>query len=298
MRYLIHWYPFCSGGLCDRILGLASTICIADMLKMQVLIRWDHSDLSSGFKINDKYDWYKNQVNFRHLNMTNIDSIEYFKKVNIVEDWNKDNIMYWSSVNLYNYCLENPFLKYLVHKNYIQKFSEAIRLILNEIFIINPKILENVEENYEIGLHIRTGDKQIYNKENEEFYRNYITNILNIVNTKLNKNDKIFISTDCLLTFEIAKENNLNVIYNKGCIIHTSEEINEEGLHKVLKDLLELCKCNKKLFLGWNSNFSRISALYNINREFICYEYENEEGNIKEISKEKLFSYFSTGKYT
>ena len=120
MRYLIHWFPFCSGGLCDRILGLASSICISKMLNMQILIRWEHCDLSDGFKINSKYNWYNNPVNFRHVNMNNHESIEYFKTIDIVNDWKDNNIMIWSNVNLFNSCLENPLLKDIIHSEYVQ----------------------------------------------------------------------------------------------------------------------------------------------------------------------------------
>ena len=232
--------------------------------------------------------------------MNNHESIEYFKTVDIIEEWKDDNIMIWSNVNLFNYCLQNPFLKHLIPFDYIQEITNSIHLILEDIFIINPKILENINQNYKKGIHIRTGDKQIYNKENEEFYREYITNILKNIKETENENEKIFISTDCLLTFKIAKNYFKDFKYNEGCIIHTSEEtkINEEGLHKVILDLLSLCKCEDKLYIGWNSNFSRIAALYNPNRQFICYEYENKPNFIKEFEKEKLFEYFSNGKYT
>lgn len=298
-RYLIHWFPFCSGGLCDRILGLASSICVANMLNMRILIKWDHCDLSTGFKINEKYNWYNNQVSHIFINLTNIDSIEYFKNADINKEWGSDNIMIWSNLNLYNYLLQNPYFKNNTQINFVENLRDSIKLILNEIFIINKKVMENIKV-HDIGIHIRTGDKQIYNKENEEFYREYITNIIKNIKQIENKDKNIFISSDCLLTYKIAKEFFENIDYNEGCIIHTSEEdkINEEGLNKVLLDLLTLCNCKEKLYIGWNSNFSRISSLYNLDRIFICYEYENIPNNIKECSKETLFSYFSKGKYT
>ena len=300
MRYLIHWFPFCSGGLCDRILGLASSICIAKILNMKILIKWDHCDLSSGFKINSKYDFYNTNINYNSVIMNNHELIEYFKNTDIIKDWKDSNIMIWSNVNLFNSCLENPFLKHLIPSNYIEELSNAIHLILEDIFIINPSILDKVNENHKKGIHIRTGDKQIYNKKNEEFYRDYIVNILKNIKEIEKEDDKIFISTDCLLVFKIAKDYFKDYDYNEGCIIHTSEEtkINDEGLHKVILDLLTLCKCKDKLYIGWNSNFSRIAALYNPNREFICYEYGNNPNEVKNFEKEILFKYFSWGKYT
>lgn len=298
-KYLIHWFPFCSGGLCDRILGLASSLCIADILNMQVLIKWDHCDLSSGFTINDDYNWYKNQVHFRYINLNNHESIDYFKNIDLINEWGNDNIMLWSNINLFNYLLQNKNFKD-INIDHIEKLSLAIKNILNNIFIINTQVLDKILK-YDIGIHIRTGDKQIYNKENEEFYRHYITDIFKKVkNDIIDKDKKLFISSDCLLSFEIAKDFFKDFNYYKGCIIHTSEEnkINEEGLHKVLIDLLTLSNCTSKLYIGWNSNFSRIASLYNTNRDFICYEFENNPNIFKPCTKQTLFEYFSWGKYT
>jgi hypothetical protein len=302
-KYLIHWFPFCSGGLCDRILGLASSICIADILNMKILIKWDHCDLSSGFTINDDYNWYKNPVIFRHINLNNHESIDYFKNIDLIKEWGEDNIMIWSNINLFSYLLQNKNLKHLIYPEYIENFSSVIKLILNNIFIINPQVFDKISI-YDIGIHIRTGDKQIYNKENEEFYRDYIIDIFKKVKKDIIKDNeiekKIFISSDCLLAFEIAKDFFKNFNYYKGCIIHTSQEdkINEEGLHKVLIDLLTLANCNTKLYIGWNSNFSRIASLYNINRNFVCYEFENNPNILKQCTNKTLFEYFSWGKYT
>jgi hypothetical protein len=302
-RYLIHWFPFCSGGLCDRILGLASSICIANLLNMQLLIKWDHSDLSEAFTLNPNYNWYFNSVNYRYLDLNNHQLMDYFKTTDIITDWSNDNIMLWSNINVFHYMRENPFVKHLFKNDHVQDISNAINKIIKEIFIISPEIL-NVIMYYDIGIHIRTGDKQIYNKENEEFYRNYITETLSNIKNNISKTDldkSIFISSDCLLTFEIAKEFFKDFKYLQGCIIHTAEEkekINKQGLHKVFIDLLTLCNCKSGLYIGWYSNFSRIASLYNPNRKFICYEYENKMNQVQECSTETLFSYFSWGKYT
>jgi len=302
-NYLIHWFPFCSGGLCDRILGLSSSFCIAEKLNMKLLVKWDHCDLSSGFIINPEYNYYDNQVSFNFINLTNHDSIVYFQTINIRDEWKDQNIMIWSNINIYNYLLKNPYFVDLQREDYLQLFSKYVKLILGTVFIINPQVMKNLEsiERYDIGIHIRTGDKQIYNKENEEYYRPYITRVFqNILEHGVSKDKKIFISSDCLLAFEIAKDCFTSFKHHKGPIIHTAEEdkIYEDGLHKVLLDLLSLCKCGDTLFIGWNSNFSRIASLYNFNRKFICYEYENNIDIIKQCSPEVLFSYYSNGKYT
>lgn len=311
-RYLIFWLTFCSGGLCDRILGLSSAYCISKLLNMKLLIKWDHCDLTNGFTINDKYNWYKNNVNYRFVNLTNIDSIDYFKNINIVKEWNNDNIMIWSNVNLFSYLLlnQNDDIKNILKNNKIIDnesaiimFSNAIKTVFNDIFIINPEILDKFNNIpiYEIGIHIRTGDKQIYNKENETFYENYISNIFKKIKNhmKISNLDNIFLSSDCLLSHKIALDYFDNIHYNEGPIIHTSEvdKIYTDGIYKVLLDLLTLSRCSKRLYIGWDSNFSRIPALFNINRDIICYEYERAD-LVSSFDSYILFSYFSKGKYT
>ena len=297
-KYIIHWFPFCSGGICDRILGLASSICIANVLDRDILIRWDHGDLSDGFNINQLYDWYQLKIPFKHVNLNNLESIEYFKTKDIIQEWGDDNIMIWSNINLFNYTRENEYIKHLFPLNYLESFQQAIEKIFQDIFIINPEIITKIPV-YDIGIHIRTGDKQIYDKQHEEFYKDYITNILKNIKGDIRDMTKtIFISSDCLLTFKIAKDFFKDFKYHEGIVVHTSSEEkgDKDGIYKVFLDLLTLCKCKSHLYVGWNSNFSRIASLYNPNRKFICYEYENIPNQTKECSSEVLFSYFSWGK--
>lgn len=295
--YFIHWFPFCSGGLCDRILGLASSVCIARLTGRKLLIKWDHAELSNAFKIKPEYNWYENSVKYKYVNISNFQALDYFQKVNFQKEWGNQNIMMWSNVNTFNSCITNQHIKHLLPVDYIRAYSEAIQFIFNEIFVIEPEVLSKVNH-YDIGLHIRTGDDQISDKQCQEKYRGYIMNIFEKV--KNIKEEKIFITTDCDLVYEIARDYLPKFHYNKGEVIHTSNEDgvkNRDATQKVLVDFLTLCKCSKGLYLGWNSNFSRIASLYNIDRKFICYEYENDQNVVKDFGLDLLFEYFSWGKY-
>ena len=145
-KYLIHWFPSCSGGLCDRILGLASSFCIAELLNMNVLLKWDNCDLSQGFLINDKYNWYKNQCGYIEKIFNNFELIEYFKTKDLLSEWKDNNILILSNINLYNYLKKNNFLKHLIKDDYIVNFQNAINKILKEVFIINSNI--KIEKEY------------------------------------------------------------------------------------------------------------------------------------------------------
>jgi len=307
-KCLIHWFPFCSGGLCDRILGLSANICISQLLNRRLLIKWDNADLKPIININDQYNYYidkknvKNTVNYRHVNLSNYDSMEYFKTVDIISDWGNDNIMLWSNINLYYYLLQNPYFKErIITENYIKNFSEAIKEVLLEYLKIDQKVFDNYSK-YDVGIHIRTGDKQIYNSDEEEFYRDYITNIFKKIKEEgsILPNQTIFISSDCQLAFKIANDFFDKFYYNEGEIVHTAleDKVTENGIYKVVLDLFNLCNCKSTLYIGWHSNFSRIASLFNLNRKIISYEYQNDLNVIKEVTPETLFSFHSYGKYT
>jgi hypothetical protein len=300
-KYLIHWFPFCSGGFCDRILGLAGNLCIAKLLGRKLLLKWDHGSLSPNVTVKDIHNYYTYNVhmNLKYGYLNNHEMMEYFKTANIIAEWGDDNIMFWSNVNLYNYIVQNPYFDTIDKENRVKNLSDSIQEVLFNYLELNPKLFEDCKK-YDAGIHIRTGDKQIYNKHNEEFYRDYITNIFKKIkaDNNIKEHESIFISSDCLLTFKIASEFFDNFNYNEGDIVHTSNEITDSGVYKVLLDLLTLCNCKSTLYIGWNSNFSRIASLFNINRKIICYEYENNPEIFKEVSAETLFEYHSLGKYT
>ena len=306
-KYLIHWFPFCSGGLCDRILGLSASICIAKILDRQILIKWDHTDVSDGFTINPQYNYYTYNVSHVYINLTNFECLEYFKKTDIVKEWKDNNIMIWSNVNTYSSLIENPYFDNLKN-NYIDNFSNAIKEVLFNIFQINNTVINSLKnlDTYEIGIHIRNGDKQFKDITNELFYKDYIINTFSnikkyIVDNNIKTSKPIFITSDCNIVYDLAKNYFDNFTFNEGPIIHSNSDSNSKldknGIHKVLLDLLTLCNCKDMLFIGWYSNYSRISSLYNPYRKIICYEYENDNNRIQDFPLDRLFGYFSYGKY-
>jgi hypothetical protein len=301
MKYiLIHWLPECSGGLCDRILGMTGNLCISRQLNMKMYIKWDIVNLGENLKINDKYNYYRiinySNIEYKSITLNNFELMDYIQYTNIINEWKNKNILIWSNINLYNYFIKNKLITLPIH-NHIKNFSICLKIILHKYLSINPYILLNIPT-YDIGIHIRTGDKHFYDKNRESENIEYIKNIFNKIvnfNSDFFLKKTIFISSDCNIAYDIAKDYFKNIYYNNGDIIHTAISNNNNGIYKVLKDLFTLCNC-KTLYIGWNSNFSRLASLYDINRDIICYEYENTN-IIKYISFEKLFEYHSYGKY-
>ena len=94
MSYLIHWFPFCSGGLCDRILGISANLCIAKLLNRKLLLRWDNAPLTPIISVNSEYNYYTYNTPFEFVNLNNFESMEYFKTVDIITEWKNKNIIY------------------------------------------------------------------------------------------------------------------------------------------------------------------------------------------------------------
>jgi hypothetical protein len=297
--FLIWWVTSCSGGLCDRILGLVTTHCISKCTKRKFLIKWDHEDLkiyNKIFSINPLYNYYNFNVPFINLLHDNNYQKFYFKTKDIEKEWGGTNICTWSNQNLFQYT------KY--YNSTI--FLDSLQTLFQELLIINKNIQVNIPENC-VGIHLRTHDNQIYNKDKREAQLPYIRNKLKMCYDEIVKNkniNTIFIASDCDLSFEETKkmfEPDYNVIQNDGVIIHTCELTthkkdidNTEGLNLVFKDLFSLSKC-KTLYIAWNSNYSRIGALLNTDREIYCYEHPTSPEKITKCTKNDLCEYFSTG---
>lgn len=311
--YLIHWFPECSGGLCDRLLGLASSFCIAHTLKRSVLVKMDHGDLSPSLVLTPAYNWYVNTISYRYIPLTNFDGIEYFKKTNLQTEWDKEeNIMIWSNVNYFNYLLDNPHFiddnvsKPLARYEYIKLFSSMLEHIFTRVFTITPGLISSVVS-YQFCVHIRTNDRQMIDVQHSVKFERYIHDIFSSVkkfitdSTCHNISQTVFIASDCQLSYKISKEYFESVEYFTGEIVHTAETKNltQNGVDKVLRDLLTLSKCTGKLFIGWNSNFSRIPSLMNLERPVFVYEHSNDMNDlsIEKCTPDVLFSYFSKGKY-
>jgi hypothetical protein len=358
IKYLIHWMPECSGGLCDRLLGICSTLCIANKMNMKLLIKWDHTDLSSGFVINSEYNYYTYNVPYKYVYYNSESGKDYYLNNNLVEEWKDENILIWSNQNFYQYFIKNKHLQILrtpSHKfdrvnfsrtaselsrastsvvqpmnsatlrlkgeekgigkremvydlnnnEYLNDINNMVKLIFTNIFKFNNTIMNEIKnKEYDIGIHIRTHDNQIYDKNKSNYQEEYIKKILLNIREYLDynqiKNKTIFIASDNILSYKLANGIFNNKIYQlieyTGEIIHSGGEqklITENGLNKVLIDL-NLLGQSKLLFIGWDTNFSRIASMINLKRNILRFESGNKKIiNIENCDKIELCNYFS-----
>ena len=271
MKTLIWWAAECSGGLCDRLLGLVSSYCIARELRRKFLIKIDNFDVPTICPINKKYDYRYNSCSYVSYIQHNLEQQRFFTEKRCVDEWeNIENVLMWSNQNLFYYfCKNRPDI------DYRSKLLEGFSLLFTEILYLEPVCGKNTEEY--VGIHIRTVDKQM-NDEGEKVKQiPYIRDVFNKCKKHLELYDneyKIFITSDCDLSYRIGKEifEGREVLYNEGEIVHSGNVTEGNGLKKVFKDLLMLSNC-KKVYMGWNTNFSRVSALLNAERKFYVYEY-------------------------
>lgn len=280
MNKLIWWAAECSGGLCDKLLGIIATICISKIYGKEVLVRWDDCEKNL-IEVNPKYDFNRKNYTFIHFNFNNIEGIKLFRDSIVDSIFNTNsNILIWTNHNLFGeYAKTRPGIPYF----------EILRQSVLEMFnVLTFKVKPVLSVENAIGIHIRTVDKQIGNEIEAENQREYITQLLHRIKAHLDLRIKstytVFLASDCAIAYGIGETVFENMVYNKGEIVHSVKEGNE----KVLRDFLGLCQC-RMLYLSWHSNFSRVPAMVNLNRKM----YRLDKPEIEEIDKLELVNYFS-----
>lgn len=282
-KTLIWWGCWCGGGLCDRLLGLTTSYCIARELGRRFLIKWDDART---LEVRENYDFYKNSVSYQEVILNNKESQEFFLTTNKVDSLsNVQNILIWSNQNLFYYFCENrPEIRYE------EKLLSGFQTLFTEI--LYPKPCRSLPFFEYIGIHIRTVDDA---KEKLKQVP-YITRILKECKNHIEKQDvkNIFISSDCSLAYELAERifgQKYTVLWHPGEIVHSGKSQDEKGLEKVFSDLFSLVNC-KIFYFGWNSNFSKVACLLKPEKELYSYEHPSSQ-IIKSCSVLEVGNYFS-----
>lgn len=294
-KTLIWWVPFCAGGLCDRLLGMITTYSIAEALGRKFLIKWDQNDLSAVLTINPEYNYYTYNVPYSDISLSNYESMTYFETTNLEEAWkDKPHVLIWSNLNLFqHFCKQHPEI------NYQETLLRNISLIFTEFLLPTEKVKRRTDLSEAIGIHIRTHDSQLDDPIKKTEQMPYIIDILTRCKARLKEGERVFISYDCEYTPRLAQTilSAQTLVFNDGPIVHTGREqphLNEEGLTKAIVDLFSLSQC-KELYLGWHTNFSRMGALLNPNRNFYTYEHPQHPDEIVPCDLLELMNYFSYG---
>lgn len=289
----------CSGGLCDRLLGLVTSYLIAKHEGRRFLIKWDYNDMSDIFTISPSYNFYTQSIPYyRFIGHHNHGMMEYFEKTALKKDWmGTPHIVMWSNLNLFkHYCKQHPDI------DYEKEMLDACKIIFSEFLILTDEVKDKINDTFDLGLHIRTHDSQLESEEARKKQIPYIQNILDKCKVHLQNNFekgiKIFVASDCVLVPDMVREtfgeDNYDLVFNTGPTIHSGrkqDKLNKEGLVRVILDLIYLSRC-EKLYIGWNSNFSRFGVLL-APKPFWVYEYPGKD--ICTVSMTELMGYFSDG---
>ena len=300
-KTLIWWTPWCAGGIGDRLLGMITAYCIAKRTGRDFLIKWDCSDLSSVIPMNQKYNYYAHQVPYTEIINSNVENMTYFETVDIEKAW-PQHVLIWSNFNIFvHFCK-----KYNIpRQEYVKEYLDAVSCIFTEIFHPIPEVYELIPKGIEtsVGIHIRTHDNQFESEENKVKQIPYIRDILERCKKHMDSlgtaGGTVFIASDCSLTVSLAKEifgDSYTILSTSGTILHcgTNKDFDKSGVIRVFADLLSLSRCSS-LYLGWNTNFSRIGYLLNAYRRAYTFEYPEKPREIYECSLGTWLDYFSIG---
>jgi hypothetical protein len=268
-----------------------TSYCIARELRRKFLIKIDNFDMPIICPINEKYDFRRHQCDYKMYTPYNIEQQVFFETPESVDEWeNVENVLIWSNQNLFYYfCKNRPEIKYR------ERLLEGFSLLFTELLHLEPIHVKNLEDC--VGIHIRTVDNHMTNPdlkiEQNPYIRGVLVRCKEVIERKDPEVSRIFISSDCDLAYGIAQEvfPDKEIVYNSGDIVHSVSVRDGDGLKKVFRDLLSLAKC-KKMYMGWNTNFSKVSALLNPEREFYVYEYLGREEVVR-CDLLEIANYFS-----
>jgi hypothetical protein len=269
---MIFIYYSCSGGLCDRIFGLATVWCLAKHYKTQFYIRENKPILSSIFNI--KQDVF---------------NIPHFR-----------NIRYCSDVGQIKNAIGSPVIEvigYIKHHIlYKEKMvndipiGDVIKVMTDELFTLknqNFEYLKNMfhQGNY-LGVHIRSFN--IADDEPPIISQECIDRFIAAINSLDYQNVFICSDNQTVITY-IASKCTKKIIHLDGNICHVdkTKNISSAEYDKVGLELFLLGECKEAIISPW-SGFSRLGVLrtkipfYVVNHNDMHYSYgwlcSNPEG--------------------
>ena len=285
------------GGLCSQLFGIITTCCIAKDINRPFYIHWAGKDFMGCLKICDNmlYNPSTARVKYRDIRKSDHEMMELFER--------KDVVMQIGSVprfnstqNLYqHFCYNRP------HIDYKNNLMLAIGRLIPNIFSIEPRLINQVMDVRKVpGIHIRTNvdmSDDTDHKTKIPYIKDVLVRCKQHMDHKKTQARRVFIASDCSLTFTIAQRvfgNQYNILFNNGPIVDTKETtswIYKPGTDRVMLDLMCLAKC-ESLYIGWHSNFSRMAALLSPNRNFFCYEHPSCSPMMYSPPIDELLSYY------
>lgn len=262
--YSISWRYNPSRGMGSQLYGMITTYCIAHNLKRNFFAQWsDKSPLDIVRQLKLPYIKTKEIIA-----LNDIEQMKYFEDSELESKIHRKNIELSSSQNLYqHFCYNRPQYEYKETMLYILSRSPFL--------FFNTPSYEYLDVRNAVGIHVQTNNPT----------KNNLTDI--IVNCKLHlelfspKDNVVFIVSKHPEAFDIAVE-----IFEPEIKVYYDKRPRNDFI-----DLIHLTKC-KALYIAWNSNFSRMGALLNVNRFLFTYSHPKYTPDIIECNIDELMSYY------
>jgi hypothetical protein len=242
-------------GLGDVLLGFISSYWLSKILKSELYTTNCH--ILNIFNI-ESIENIENPIVLKIFD--DVKMYKYLKDENMVEKYQKENLVITSNQNFYSIFYENNSVKDII-KELCPDVTDCIKIFFENIrykdYIQNRIDLLNIPENI-IGLHIRLyrdypGDG-IYLSEKTIHQFESVLDIL-----EKNKNNPVFISTDTMDVFDNFKDRNI-IRTDKNIPKHCDYDRSLDNDIKSFIDLYAIGLCREVIISYW-SNFSRIGVL-------------------------------------
>jgi hypothetical protein len=273
-KYLV--YCNNESGLGDRIFGILSTFLYAVVHNYHFRIK-DFEPIPLQSLLYSKYPWADNLWTRQNLNrgVFNFNNYvqeqeELFTEGVIVDRFPvSDCVMMYCNQNFIPYIFSNE-----VFQERLEELDLTLENVYSELFDFLFVFKEEYKTNYDylkenifskngktIGVHLRTnhlwGDVPYMDEVT-------ISNYIDAIESVIEKNDKIFLTTDDKSYIEIFKEKfpNNKVHSLKGRVVHNtkSDDQNVEDMVKTFYEIKLLSECDVRVLSYW-SNFSRVAGL-------------------------------------
>ena len=270
------------GGFGDRIVGIISCRLIAKNLNQKFYIKWNKENIVKYIK----YDNFKQKLNeIKDKKFYNL--IDKKKKLkNYLEN---SNNLFPNKLNIFLLNQEiSQFLyknKQFCNNNFYNDILKEYKNLFTRILVPKKLILDkvnNIIKNHDniVGIQIRTGDKFILKKYNEnEYIFNFNELKKKLIkikrHLKINKinNYKIFITSDFHDIYKISSSvwNKEKILFNNDYLIHLDKNRNNiNDLSKIFVDCYLLSQKTSYLYISFNSNYGRISGLSSKHNNIYC----------------------------
>ena len=288
-----------SGGLGDRLLGIASALSLCDVLECGLVIKWDDSNLSDYFNLGEK-NFYsdpfmiENYSSFRKYSnhdVFDLGRVFSTSDENIFSDC--DFLVFDTNQNIWQFLFDNK--NYNLSDNYEDYTKKLYGRIFSEVLVPNDFLENSVIDrigdgsNF-IGVQIRMGDVLMSSRidfnwppQMDHFpLSKNPDSVVKLLGEILEKeyHKHIFLTSDFNLDIEriLSKDQLSKIKYPNRSPMHIQRSNDKSKISETFIDFLCLSRCSD-IYITYESNFGRIPSIMSPSKKINTIEKKNV-GNI------------------